>query len=164
MNDILNLARLYGPADNISEGKAHHLSQLLEGLEAVTGSACQALGVAIVRELKRIPGWPSALKGPSRTNCRHSWVIVSYHHRAQLCWEWSVWLSVGKDVRLRSWKPWNWLTLQRSDISFGVPWLFQISLHRQSYGWMVSGDAKNLISFVAAHYAQRRAELNGEWE
>ena len=145
---VLELASRYGPARNIDERAFRDLWHLWEGYKATKGIAHAAMGDAIVTYLKRIPGWRSPYKFFERTNCKGSWVLASYHHPAQLCWEWSVWLSVGKRAR-RSLKPWRWFYRRPRLTSFGIPFLFDISIHRQNYDWMISINAENLIAALA---------------
>lgn len=144
----MHVARNYGPAENIDERAIRDLTSLLDGYRATTGIAHVIMGDAVIHCLKRIPGWQSPYKFFSRTNCKGSWVLVSYHHPAQLCWEWSVWFSIGKRAR-RSWKPWRWFRFSRRHTSFGVPYLFDFTIHTQRDGWMVSGNAEQLIRFAA---------------
>lgn len=144
------VAHWYGPAKAMSNREARELSRLVESYLIAEGPAKSAIGHDIVWRLKKLPGWRSPLRWFSRTNVPGSWVIVSYHHRAQLCWEWAVWFSVGGAVRKRSWNPLHWFSHGYGQTSFGIPWVAQISLHRQTYGWMPSGDGANLIRFAAA--------------
>jgi hypothetical protein len=145
----LAFARRYGPAESITPKYAYRLLSLLEGSAAVTGEAYHELCAATVRELKCLPGWPSPLEWFTKTNVPWTWTLVSYHHRAQLCWEWSLWIALGKAARPHSWKPSKWFFVSHGQTHFGIPWLFRISLHRQRYGWMVSVDGENLIRFTA---------------
>jgi hypothetical protein len=149
---MVDFAKNYGPAQNIDRHASHDLTSLLEGYRATKGMAHAAMGDALVAYLKRISGWRSPYQFFTRTNVAGSWVLVSYHHPAQLCWEWSIWLSVGKQAR-RSSKPWRWFHHSSRNTSFGIPFLFDISIHRQNDGWMISGNAENLIKFVAQAYA-----------
>lgn len=145
----LGFARRYGPADSINNADAHRLLSLVDGYRATTGEAHCALGFVTVRELKRLPGWPSPLRWFHRTNVKGVFNIVSYHHRAQLCWEWFIQFSVGRAAR-GSLKPWRWVSWSNRHASFGIPWLFELRFARQPYGWMLSGDGENLIRFTAA--------------
>ena len=145
----MTLARRYGPADNITLGDARRLYSLLKSYRATTGEGHRALGEAVVRDLKRLKGWPTPLRWFTRTNVKHNWIIVSYHHRSQLCWEWGITLCVGKAARQSAWNPWHWFGRGWHSIFFGVPWLFRITFSWQSYGWMLSSDGENLIRFTA---------------
>lgn len=145
----LNVASWYGPARDIKLGQARDLVCLLDAYKQARGMAKTVTGDAIVAYLKRIPGWRSPYKFFSKTNVRHQWAIVSYHHRAQLCWEWSLHFSVGKPARG---KWWRWFGSGYGQTFVSIPHLFEFRFHRQPYDWMVSGDAEQLIRMTWAYH------------
>lgn len=148
----LNVASWYGPARNIKEHQARDLVVLLDAYENSSGLAHAVLGDAVVSYLKRLRGWRSPYSFFRKTNVRGNWTLVSYHHRAQLCWEWALSISLGRAARGAFWKPWRWVGSRFGQTHIGIPYVFELRFHRQSYDWMVSGDAKQLIRMVRAYH------------
>jgi hypothetical protein len=147
--ETMRIARWYGPADALAERGVHDLYRLVESYRLVSGPAFAVIGREIVQRLKKLPGWRSPWQWFSSTNVPYSWVLVSYHHRSQLCWEWSLWLSVGRRAGT-SLNPRRWAYHGHGQTGVIIPWLARLSLHRQRSGWMLSGDGENLIRWVAA--------------
>lgn len=145
----LNMASWYGPARNISEGQARDLVSLLDAYEQAQGIARAVLGDAIVAYLKRVPGWHSPYTFFRKTNVKRSWTLISYHHRAQLCWQWGLSLSLGRGVGGRWWR---WFGSYGGQTFVGIPRLFELRFTRQPYDWLVSGDAKQLIRMTHAYH------------
>jgi hypothetical protein len=114
--------------------------------EKYNGGACEPLGTWLVSRAKRT--WPrfAGFRGPSKTNVKRRWAVISYHHPAQLCWLWSVWFTlVPTDGHW--WRLWGGY---RHDVWFGMKYVFRVSIHRQpGYAWMLSGQAKARLKAIA---------------
>lgn len=107
------------------------------------------IGVWLVKRAKQM--WPrfAGLKGPSKTNVPWRYNVLAYHHPAQLCWEWFWSISFNRrDVAWRS--PTKWFRpLRYNQAGFVLPFLFEISFHRQDYGYMLSSAAENRLRAYA---------------
>lgn len=112
-------------------------------------AACEPVGLWLVDQAKR--EWPrfAALSWWGKTNVPRTRTLVAYHHPAQLCWEWLVFLTFfprlprswrgfigGRGGRFGSW----WVV---------IPFLIEVRYTSQSYGWMLSGDGKKRLFDLA---------------
>lgn len=112
--------------------------------EKYKGGACEPLGRWLVARAKRT--WPrfAGYRFFRKTNVKRAWVVVSYHHPAQLCWSWLVSFDLfppryGKCLGNSFGRTW-----------LKVPYLFGISLSRQPhYAWMLSSTAKMRLQAIA---------------
>lgn len=112
------------------------------------GGACEPIGNWLVKRAKKT--WPrfAGLKGPSKTNGKRQWTLMSYHHPAQLCWLWAVWFTLCPTDG-HWWQLWGGYRHQKW---VGAKYLFRISLHRQpGYAWMLSSIARMRLQEIARH-------------
>lgn len=110
------------------------------------GPACAPVGDWLVKQAKKT--WPrfAGLRGPSKTNSKRSWTLISYHHPAQLCWLWSVWFTL-----FPRWRPLRvWIGESFGQYWITLPFLFELRLHTQSdSSWMLSRAAKHRLRAIA---------------
>lgn len=155
---LIQLARRYGPARPLTPREAWYVDSALRAYGSARGPTKELIGNWIVAFAKKMRGWPSPYRFFRRTNVRHNWTIVSYHHRAQLCWEWCLSARIGKATCGRSANPRNWLRHYGGQFALGIPFVFEVHLSTQKSGWMVSGDALNMLRFLCEHHhAEREA-------
>lgn len=138
-------------ADNPQAGSRYtrEVNEMLKASETATGPAKAAVDEWLVRRAKDLPGWNRPVEVWSKTNVKWARVLVSYHHPAQLCWSWMIWLSFNRhDCRWRHPKRW-FAPFRFGQMSLTVPFLFRLSYHRQSYDWMLSSLAKQRLHHFA---------------
>jgi hypothetical protein len=122
---------------------------MLDLKRSARGPVTGIIGDWLVARAKRM--WPryAGFQWFSRTNVRGNWTIVSYHHPAQLCWEWSLSFAIGKATCARSWNPLKWFYHYAGQTAIGIPMLAELRFHRQSYGYMLSNAAEHRLRTYA---------------
>ena len=118
---------------------------MLKLKQTATGPIVSVIGDWLVNRAKRLPPRRTALHWFEKTNVPLRYNIVSYHHPAQLCWEWFLSVSFAwRDTRWR--KPSQWFRpLRHGRASFTIPFLFEIAFTTQNYGWMLSSSSEDAL-------------------
>lgn len=151
MKYLMELAAQYGPAQPLSNRDAWEIESMLAARDRLKkiefcGPANSIISEWLVRKAMSLRGWRSPYEFFQRTNSPGLYILISYHHPAQLCWSWLISLQVGRRVQGR--RLWS--------AGFGrytlrLPKLVQISFVRQPYDWMLSINAEQLLRLLCAH-------------
>lgn len=145
-------------ADRVfTQRERQEIGAMLTLRESARGPSCKPLGNWLVATAMRT--WPrlSGLAFWKKTNSKRTWVLVSLHHPARLCWSWSVWIaffrnSGGHGVG-RFWRSY------RGDWSLAIPRVLEISFHRQTYDWMLSITAQQRLEAAAIYLPRAEPEI-----
>lgn len=123
--------------------------------ETARGALCEPIGDWLVAAAQRT--WPrlAGLRWFSETNCKRRWVIVSYHHPARLCWSWALHVTLFRKGYGKLWKPFRY-----GQWHLRIPYLIEISWHRQSYDWMLSDNAKRRLEASAIFQPRAEPEIS----
>lgn len=124
-----------------SSAWARAVAGMLMEKDAVTGPVVEPIGEWLVGEAKKL--WPRSAGWLwfGRTNVRRTWTIVSYHHPAQLCWSWSLWLHLFPTSRGDRFSKLGFHGYNEN-WALTLPYVFSFRFHRQRSDWMLSGDAR----------------------
>ena len=141
-------------AEKFTDHERHEIGAMISLAENTTGPACSPLGDWLVAMAKRT--WPrfAGLRWFHKTNSKRRWAVVSYHHPAQLCWSWSLHVSLFCKGYGRWWKPFRY-----HQCHIRIPYLIELSWMRQSYDWMMSRTAKKRLEDVALYAVRPEPEV-----
>lgn len=142
-----DLATRYGPAKAATSGRAYRLGQVADAYESAQGEAKVALGDWLIRQAMKLPGWRSPYSFFGRTSSKGLYNVASYHHPARLCWSWC--LSLGVGPRHAPWRARPFWRSGYGQTCFVIPGILCLRFSRQTYDWMVSGNLRNMLRFLA---------------
>lgn len=133
----------------------HEIGAMLSLREDATGPLCRPIGNWLIGMAQRTWPRPSGLRWFHKTNVKRQWVIVSYHHPARLCWSWALHVSLFRKGYGRLWKPFRY-----GQCHARIPYLIEVSWHRQSYDWMLSRTAERRLEAVALYQTRAEPEVS----
>lgn len=126
--------------------QAQTIAAVLFEDSAAVGPMKSVLGEWLVREAMKL--WPrfAGLSFFRRTSAARRFNIVTYHHPARLCWSWGLSVTFEKHGSYA----WPYMFGYRRNGSWAVrlPWLLEVHWSRQSYDWMLSGNARQRLLHI----------------
>lgn len=144
----LRLARRYGPVRVLTDREAWEIESALEASENTQGPAKAIIDSWLIGKAMSLGKWGSAYSWLTKTNAPGNWTVVAYHHPARLCWSWLVSVTFGKRAA-RGWKCFQ--PYRYGQIAVWIPYVMEVRFCSQNYDWMLSGNAKNLLTFLCQH-------------
>lgn len=137
-----------GPLKRVSKHRrADALRGVLDLQEIARGPSVQPIGNWLFDVVKGT--WPRwvGYKFFRKTSDKRSFIIASFHHPARLCWSWSFSIRLKPS---RGAKHIFNVSGRFGQYWLRIPFVCEFNLTRQSYDWMLSGDAKRRLNAMAS--------------
>lgn len=142
-------------SEKFSPRERHEIGAMLVARDNAQGPLRSVVGDWLVA--KAVRTWPrmAGLRLFNKTNSKRHWVIVSYHHPARLCWSWGLHVTLFRKGHGKLFKGFRY-----GQCHARIPYLIEISWHRQSYDWMLSRTAQQRLEAVAVFHPRTEPEVS----